>query len=312
MVLRDADIYFQPDATDPVLADDLVLSLVRRHVPAARAVTGIDETGGEARVYEIDDDVIFKTQRPHRARDRTSLKKEVFFLGQLASDAEVSVPKVLGYGRESEHIEYTCMTRMPGVTLRSVDCEGETRRQVFRAVGQMLRRIHSLPQQPFVENELLPGDRAAGDVRRRFEALYANAVRSIGEQDGSWPLRETPEALAQRVLAAFPESDDRVALHSNPTAVHIFVDGESCAFEGLIDFGDAYISHPAFDLRQRGAFADRADVLKGYTADEPVSDQFMATWRAVMVLTTMTAIPALRPEHRGAAEQTLRDLLNAI
>ena len=174
MVLRDADIYFQPDATDPVLADDLVLSLVRRHVPAARAVTGIDETGGEARVYEIDDDVIFKTQRPHRARDRTSLKKEVFFLGQLASDAEVSVPKVLGYGRESEHIEYTCMTRMPGVTLRSVDCEGETRRQVFRAVGQMLRRIHSLPQQPFVENELLPGDRAAGDVRRRFEALYAN------------------------------------------------------------------------------------------------------------------------------------------
>lgn len=71
MVVRDRDRYSQPDAPDPVLDTDVVLSLVRRHVPGASALTGIDETGGEARVYEIDDDVVLKTQRPHRARERT-------------------------------------------------------------------------------------------------------------------------------------------------------------------------------------------------------------------------------------------------
>lgn len=312
MILRDRDSYSQPDAPDPVLDDGVVLSLVRRHVPGASAVTGIDESGGEARAYEIDDDVIFKTQRPHRARSRTSLEKEAFFLQQIAAAPAISVPQLLGYGREGEYIEYLCMTRMPGVALRTVSCDGEARRQVFREVGRTLRRIHALPQPPFAESGFFPGDRTHADFRRRFEVLFANAVRTIDEQDGAWTLDDTPDGIARRVLAALPQSDQRVALHSNPTAVHIFVGPQGCEFEGLIDFGDAYVSHPALDLRQRGRFEDRAAVLEGYTADEPVSEQFMTAWRAVMVLTEMTSIPALRPERRGEAEQTLRDLLAAI
>lgn len=311
MVLRDRDSYSQPDAPDPVLEDGVVLSLVRRHVPGASAVTGIDESGGEARAYEIDDDVIFKTQRPHRLRSRTSLEKEAFFLEQLDSNNDVSVPELLGYGRGGEDIEYLCMTRMPGIALSTVTCEGEARQRLFQAVGRTLRRIHALPQPPFVESDLFPGDRSPASLRGRFEALFANAVRTAVEQQ-VWTLDETPEEIARRVLAALPDSDERSALHSNPTAVHIFIEPDSCAFEGLIDFGDAYISHPAFDLRQRGPFADRAAVLEGYTADEPVSEQFMITWRVVMVLTEMTSIPALRPERRGAAEQTLHDLLATI
>lgn len=312
MVLRDRDTYSQPDAPDPVLDAEVVLSLVRRHVPGASAVTGVDETGGEAGADETDDDVIFKTQRPHRKRDRTSLEKEAFFLRQLESDGEVSVPKLLGHGREGEQIGYLCMTRMPGVALRTVSCEGEARQRVFRAVGRSLRRIHALPQQPFVESALFPGDRTHADLRGRFDALFANAVRAVTEQDGAWTLDDTPEEVARRMLAALPESDERVAMHSNPTAVHIFVDPESYAFEGLINFGDAYISHPAFDLRQRGRFEDQEATIQGYTADGPVSEQFMTTWRVVMVLTEMTAIPSLRPEQRGAANQTLRGVLATV
>ena len=43
------DFYVQPDAPDPVLPSDLVLTLARRHVHEARAVTDVDESGGEAR-----------------------------------------------------------------------------------------------------------------------------------------------------------------------------------------------------------------------------------------------------------------------
>ena len=40
------DYYIQPDAPDPLLSAEQVLGYVRRHVPEAKAVTGVDETGG--------------------------------------------------------------------------------------------------------------------------------------------------------------------------------------------------------------------------------------------------------------------------
>ncbi len=90
------DTYLQPDKPDPVLDAAVVLALARRHVAGARAVKAVDETGGEARTYAIDDDVIFKTQRPHRLRPQTSQTKEVFFLEQLARFPDIPVASLPG------------------------------------------------------------------------------------------------------------------------------------------------------------------------------------------------------------------------
>src|SRR5215475_15562515 len=109
-----SDTYSQPHATDPVLEERTVLELVRRHGVRCSAVTSIDETGGEARTYVLDDHLVLKVQRPHRLRPRTSLAKEVFFLRQLAAYPDIVVPRVLGYGRH-DTIEYIVMTRMSGV-----------------------------------------------------------------------------------------------------------------------------------------------------------------------------------------------------
>ena len=74
------DYYIQPDASDPLLSETQVLDIVRQYVPNARAVTKVDETGGEARSCHIDENLLLNTQRPPRLRPRTSLKKEVFFI----------------------------------------------------------------------------------------------------------------------------------------------------------------------------------------------------------------------------------------
>jgi hygromycin-B 7''-O-kinase len=58
------DRYLQPNAPDPVLAESVVLRLVRQFVPTAQAVTAVDESGGEARTYRVDDTIVLKTQRP--------------------------------------------------------------------------------------------------------------------------------------------------------------------------------------------------------------------------------------------------------
>jgi aminoglycoside phosphotransferase (APT) family kinase protein len=303
------DFYVQPDAPDPVLADDVVLSLVRRHAPDARAVTGVDESGGEARTYAIDADIILKTQRPQQLRPRTSLEKEVFFLRQIAEQLpEISVPRVLGHGREGSQVEYTVMSRMPGVALRHAQLEVTARAAVLRQLGATLRRIHALPQAPFVASELFPGDHAFVDVQTRFGRYFTELARDIQLEQLSWTLDLTPEQVGARALAALPRTRERVALHSNPYLEHVFIHPETGAYAGLIDFGDAYISHPACDLRRWTRPDDRAALLAGYTSEQSVSDDFLATWHVLQIFTDALVL-AYYPDRADAARRDITQLL---
>ncbi|MFH1560200.1 MAG: aminoglycoside phosphotransferase family protein [Chloroflexota bacterium] len=289
----------QPHLLDPVLSEETVLSLVRRHVPDARALAGIDESGGEARTYLIDDHLVLNTQRPHRVRPRTSLGKYAFFLDQLASDPEIVVPQKLGYGREGT-IEYLCMTRIPGVAMRNLTLEGSARRDVLRTLGRTLRRIHQAPQAPFLESGLFP--------ETSLEESFAGAVGAIFSSQVAWSLDPSPQEVAAKVLAALPPSEERVALHANPGPVHVFVDPETGRFSGLIDFGDAYISHPALDLQMWSDPEDRAALLEEYTEEQGLDDAFMATWQAGTVLAAMNALWR-RPEQAAQAQRHLSRLL---
>jgi len=304
------DVYLQPNAPDPVHSDDVVLSLVRQHVPSVKAVTGVDESGGEARTYAIDEGIILKTQRPHRLRQRTSLEKEVVFLKQLSFDDRISVPRVLGHGREGD-IEYTVMTRMSDVAVASTTLTGEPRRETMYKVGQTLRRIHEIDQTPFHQFELLPTDGTFSDVKERFESSFAGLVEKMHNDNREWTLSLTPEEVAKRAIDALPETADRVGLHSNPGPTHTFVHADTGRFSGLIDFGDAYISHPALDLYRWNLPKDREAVLAGYTSERPVSDSFLATWKVVMVLSDMMSI-AYRMKAMEESEEDLKKLIKEI
>jgi aminoglycoside phosphotransferase (APT) family kinase protein len=258
-------------------------------------VTGIDETGGEARVYVIDETLVVKVQRPHRLRPRTSLEKEAFFLHQLSAHPDIVVPHVLGYGRH-DTIEYVVMTRMPGVSALTVELTGGQRMHVLHQLGRTLRRLHSIPQAPFYGSALFPGSRTRDAFVERVRETLAHAVQVIGDTPHLWRLGVSPEDLASRALAALPASVDLVALHSNPGPVHTFVHPDTLEFVGLIDFGDAYIGHPALDWRWP-THADHLAILRGYGDDAPVTEEFMAAWRAGLVLSDMVAL-ATRPDRR--------------
>ena len=91
------DAYPQADVADPVLDEQTVLNLARRHVISCAAVSSIDESGGEARTYSLDDNLVLKVQRPHRRRHRTSLEKEVFFLNQPFNPQVIFAASRYGY-----------------------------------------------------------------------------------------------------------------------------------------------------------------------------------------------------------------------
>lgn len=208
----------------------------------------MDESGGEARSYLLDDGTIFKTQRPHRVRARTSLEKAAFFMRQLEAVPGVSVPRVLGYGREGA-IEYICETRMPGIAARRADLDGSSKRAMLGDLGRLLRRIHAVEQAPFFASELMPGDREHAGFVERFRAGFEQAVAGIGRDGSPWSLSPTPEAVAAAALDTLPADVPLRALHSNPGSPHAFVDPAISVLTGLIDFGDAFITYPAFDLR---------------------------------------------------------------
>src|SRR5262245_17984780 len=205
-----SDVYSQPHVADPVLEERTVRDIVRGHGVPCAAVTRVDETGGEARAYVLDNKVVLKVQRPHRLRPRTSLTKEAFFLQQLAAYPDIVVPHVLGYGQQ-DNVEYLVMTRMPGVSALAVELTGVQRHDVLQQLGRTLRRLHALPQAPFSDSPLFPGTRTREAFVEQARANLAQAVRVTGDTPGLWQLDVAPADQASRVLAAFPAAVDLVA-----------------------------------------------------------------------------------------------------
>ncbi|HEX6818012.1 MAG TPA: aminoglycoside phosphotransferase family protein, partial [Ktedonobacterales bacterium] len=224
---------------------------------------------------------------------------------------DLSVPRVLGYGREGALTEYTLMTRMPGIAMRHAALAEEERQAALNELGRTLRRIHELPLAPFVASGLFPGDQSFVDLQIRLGTSFNELADKIRDEQRPWQLPLTPEQVGARALLSIPRSDERAALHSNPYLEHVFVHPEGGRYSGLIDFGDAYLSHPALDMRRWNQVADREALLRGYTSERPVSDAFLATWRAVMILGDVTAI-AHYPDRAAEAQYDLRLLLDQL
>jgi len=304
-------VYLQPDADDPILPDELVLALARRHAPAERVIA-VEESGGEARTYLIDDGLILKVQRPQQLRPLTSLAKEVFFLQQLASlpsDCQIRVPRVVGHGRAERGIEYTLLTRTTGHALRNVNLAPAARRAALIDLGRTLRQIHVLPVEPFIASGIVPGDLTFMDTMTRIAEPLLDRAREVRERGIAWSFPLTIEQVAGRALSALPRTRERAALHSNPYEEHTFVDAESGGFTGLIDFGDAYISHPALEIRRWNQPADRDAILTGYQELEQVSDDWLAVWRALMIVADVDTM-VRDPKRAASARQDLEALLS--
>ncbi|NMP21287.1 phosphotransferase family protein [Sulfobacillus harzensis] len=304
------DVYLQPDAPDPVLDSDLVLSLAGRHVSGLQSITAIDESGGEARVYVVDDSIIVKTQRPHRLRPRTSLAKETVFLDAL-KDQGIAVPRVLGYGREG-FIEYIVMTRIPGVAVIHASIPPQARQQMLFQLGRTLARIHAVPQAPFLESGLFPTEMAHDTFRDHVAEVLLEGARRIYDFGIHWPIAGlTPDDLVRRATDALPRTPLRTAIHSNPGPTHTFVDPVTGEFQGLIDFGDAFVTHPAWDLR-RWTPREREALLAGYEADRTVEAAFLQTFPIIGLAVDLVQLASDKAAIRQAAEADLTETMASL
>lgn len=308
MIIRE---YYQPGAPDPVLDFDLVLSLARRHRDTAEQVTGVDESGGEARVYFIDDNLVMKTQRPQQLRSWTSLSKEVLFLNQIAEDDPLlSVPRVLGYGHE-DSIEYTLMTRMAGDAAVRAGILDNKKPEALGALGGVVRRVHAIRQEPLRASGQFPEEYTPEDLKVSLAEDIEDFARRFTEKGMEWPLAMRSERFLKTIQQRVPDVAWPVALHTNPGPTHTFVDPATGDFQGLIDFGDAYIGHPVFDLWQWGEPEARDAVLAGYVKNgSPLPDHFWPMWEVAQVIADFMALIRQRP-YANKSWDHLRDTTRA-
>jgi Ser/Thr protein kinase RdoA (MazF antagonist) len=301
------DVYLQPDAKDPVLSPGTVMGIAAAHTDRASMLAQVDESGGEARVYLLDGDVVVKTQRPHRLRPRTSLAREARLLRHLAGPLPGLVPELLGYGQVAApegEVEYLVITRMPGHATRHVHLAGPGRTALLRQAGRLLARLHAVPAGPLLaEDGLFPADRDGAALRSRLETRLADALDLIAGRPGNWPLLVPPEQAAGQALEMLPAQFTLAVLHSNPGPTHVFCD-DAGALTGVIDFGDTFMSHPALDLRAWPDPADRIALRAGYLDDATPGAEFEAVWTAAMISADMAAL-ASRPDLAGAAAADL-------
>jgi Ser/Thr protein kinase RdoA (MazF antagonist) len=302
-----ADVYLQPEAADPVLSSESVLALAEAHTGLRSRVLEVDESGGEARAYLLQGDVVVKTQRPHRLRPRTSLGKEAHLLRHLASSLGDRIPHVLGYGRDEVQegeVEYLVMSRMPGDALIRQETEPASRTVLLRELGGLLSRMHAVPTAELLaDKDLVPVDTDGVALARRLEMGFADLVDHVAGDPAGWTPRRAPEDVAAAAVAMVPAVFTPVVLHSNPGPMHVFCTRKG-ALTGLIDFGDSYASHPAMDLRTWPDPADRLVLLEGYLDGTAPTAEFEAVWTAAMIYTDM-AVLASRPALASAAASDL-------
>jgi|SRR5215469_2372052 len=294
-----ADTYLQPNAPDPVLSEAAVVAAAGKHAHDVGRLLEVDESGGEARAYMLAGGVVVKTQRPHRLRPRTSLTKEALFLQELDRAGEFAVPVVLGHGHV-EGIEYLCLTRMAGVASRHVYLDPSQRSEMLQNLGALLRSIHDIDQSRLLGSELIPGDKSPSDLRQRFSDSFSRLADAL-ESDQIWRGDLDIRLIGEQQIDQLPTDTGPVALHSNPGPEHVFVDPSTGKFTGIIDFGDAYRSHPALDLRPWRQSADIADALNGYQGSGPLRPGFQQVVTTGLIMAELGQVARGRQDAQSAA-----------
>lgn len=169
----------------------------------------------------------------------------------LAVHTDVPAPALVAHGRLFEDPPspgwpwpYLVTTRLWGTAWRDLALPPDEGADVARSLGRLVRRVHDLPLPagPWWERDGIAGLRhGCLERHRRWGTLPAALVAQI---DGFL----APPSPALRLL------------HADLTGDHLFIDSvERPRLEGIIDWGDARLADPYYDLSALHLHAFRAD-----------------------------------------------------
>lgn len=219
---------------------------------AGLAVTSLHPFGdGSNLIAAIDERHVVKIFPPFH---RHQWESEHRVLAHLAGRLALPVPHLHGVGERDDGWTWVVLTRLPGVLLEEVwsTFERPVRAAILRAIGETMHEVHAIAPGPVAS--LPPNwDTFIAEQAARAEARH----RRLNAPD--WLFRDLPDLLATTPL---------------PTGPHVILTGEYTPFNllaepdltgwhlsGMIDFGDAMVGPPEYDLLGPSVFLCGGDPL---------------------------------------------------
>jgi hygromycin-B 7''-O-kinase len=212
---------------------------------------------------------------------RREYERELGGLTQVSGPFPVRTPQICASGALGSW-SYIVMTRLPGDPLgRHLDSlTNAEMREIIFIIGAALRALHAipLPTVGLFSTEL-------------WDEFVAAQSLLCGDRQVGWGVHEQlvegfPNCLAPANLADAP---DRAMLHADLTLWNVMIEnlGGRWKVSGIIDFADARIGTPVYDLSPPALLIARRDrdlfhtFLDGYgvakeARNETLQDQLMA------------------------------------
>ena len=210
-----------------------------RHGLACAAVRAFRD--GSNLVAEVDGRLVVKLFPPfHRSQWESERRALPRFVGRLP----VRVPELVAEGERSDGYTYVVLQRLTGRPLEEVwsALSHSVRAELLHAIGEVMAAAH----------EVALGDAAALQppweefLRGQLEACRARHAR-LGAP--AW-LVDGIDAFVAPSLAALDLGPPYVLLTGEYTPFNLLVEGEERAprLAAMIDFGDAFVGPPVYDL----------------------------------------------------------------
>lgn len=245
-----------------------IRAVLRGHLPRL-AITSITTLGaGQENVaYEVNGDLIVRLRKEADPDERAVLvSREVALLAAVAPISTLPVPEIAFADAEAGILAYR---KLPGVPILGQVGQAVMEPERFApALGAFVSGLHAAPVAtmsqlvPHDDDALLAWrDDAAEDFRAIVAILPAGARRRI-----------------ERFLEDAPPEEEHTAVfsHNDLGAEHILVDAAAGTITGIIDWSDAAIADPMYDIgrlhRDFGpAFID--ELLRHYTGRCTAADR---------------------------------------
>ncbi|GAA1270290.1 hypothetical protein Psi02_20570 [Planotetraspora silvatica] len=216
---------------------DHILRLLARHLPGyeIRTITGLGG-GSDNIAYEVNGEIVVRQRRdddPTSRREAT--RREAALLAVVSELSPLPVPQPIFVEDGAGILAYA---KLPGLPLNLHPVPEPVR--LAAPLGAFLSRLHTAPAERMAA--LVPRDAyPLGDLREDAERDYRDIVPHIPV-----PSRRLVEDFLAHTA---PQGPDTLAFcHNDLGSEHILVNVETSTVTGVIDWTDAALADPAYDL----------------------------------------------------------------
>lgn len=218
---------------------------------------------------------------------------------QRVRQEEVAAPEVFGFDPDGHRLgrPYVLLRRLAGIPCGNEDA-------ALVEAGRQLRIVHTIHVDRFgFFKEAAAGHLPPVAPEAAWSQVFTRVLPELETLQAAAVLPAVLGERLRRAVTAHPWADTAarpgVLLHGDLHPRHVFSAGDQLT--GIIDWGDAAVGDPLFDLGRTSRSGSSATdlVLRGYQADSPLSADDAA---AVVFYRVLWSMLALVWEYRAGGD----------